>query len=307
LPKLTWGDGFYVNYDRDLTELVTAIRENGATSGVGVLAQYTYDVLGNRTAITRGNGVVTNANYDGASRLRGLAHTLVDSTFNQAYGFGYNAASQINSQSSSNSLYNWTGSYAVTRGYTSNGLNQLKTSGALNLTYDAWGNLTSDGVNSYGYDAVNQLTSGPNSATLVYDPLGRLVQTSATGIATTELGYAGDQLVVELDTSGNVLRRYVPGPEGGDDPVVWYEGSGTASRRWLLADQRGTVVAVSDATGTVVNGAPNTYDEYGVPASANQGRFQYTGQQWVREVGLYHYKARAYSPTLGRFMQELTS
>jgi RHS repeat-associated protein len=33
------------------------------------------------------------------------------------------------------------------------------------------------------------------------------------------------------------------------------------------------------------------------------GRFRYTGQIWIPELGLYHYKARAYSPTLGRFLQ----
>jgi RHS repeat-associated protein len=33
------------------------------------------------------------------------------------------------------------------------------------------------------------------------------------------------------------------------------------------------------------------------------GRFQYTGQAWIAELGLYHYKARFYSPSLGRFMQ----
>jgi RHS repeat-associated protein len=47
----------------------------------------------------------------------------------------------------------------------------------------------------------------------------------------------------------------------------------------------------------------NAYDEYGIPASTNMGRFQYTGQTWLPEVGLYYYKARMYSPTLGRFMQ----
>ncbi len=47
----------------------------------------------------------------------------------------------------------------------------------------------------------------------------------------------------------------------------------------------------------------NAYDEYGRPAPGNQGRFQYTGQMWLAEVGLYHYKARAYSPGLGRFLQ----
>ncbi|WP_294090559.1 RHS repeat-associated core domain-containing protein [Sphingomonas sp.] len=33
------------------------------------------------------------------------------------------------------------------------------------------------------------------------------------------------------------------------------------------------------------------------------GRFQYTGQKWIAELGLYDYKARMYSPTLGRFLQ----
>ena len=33
------------------------------------------------------------------------------------------------------------------------------------------------------------------------------------------------------------------------------------------------------------------------------GRFQYTGQAWIAELGLYYYKARMYSPSLGRFLQ----
>jgi len=37
--------------------------------------------------------------------------------------------------------------------------------------------------------------------------------------------------------------------------------------------------------------------------SGNLGRFQYTGQAWLPELGMYYYKARLYSPTLGRFMQ----
>jgi RHS repeat-associated protein len=35
----------------------------------------------------------------------------------------------------------------------------------------------------------------------------------------------------------------------------------------------------------------------------NSGRFQYTGQIWLDEIGMYYYKARVYSPTLGRFLQ----
>lgn len=58
---------------------------------------------------------------------------------------------------------------------------------------------------------------------------------------------------------------------------------------------------MTDASGAATN--VNSYDEYGRPASTNAGRFQYTGQTWLAEASLYHYKARAYSPALGRFMQ----
>ena len=83
--------------------------------------------------------------------------------------------------------------------------------------------------------------------------------------------------------------------------MVWYEGSGTTDRRWLHSDERGSVVAVTNSAGCTL--AINSYDEYGIPAATNLGRFQYTGQAWLPELGLYYYKARMYSPTLGRFMQ----
>ena len=91
--------------------------------------------------------------------------------------------------------------------------------------------------------------------------------------------------------------------EGRDDPLVWFEGAGVgdSARRYLFADERGSIVAVTDANGTAL--AIDSYDEYGIPAPANQGRFQYTGQAWLPELGMYYYKARMYSPTLGRFMQ----
>nr|WP_232307213.1 RHS repeat-associated core domain-containing protein [Sphingomonas sp. Y57] len=97
-----------------------------------------------------------------------------------------------------------------------------------------------------------------------------------------------------------MLRRYVH--EFGDDkPLVWYEGSGTTDKRWLSTDERGSVTAITDASGAVIN--INSYDSWGIPQSTNIGRFQYTGQTWMPEIGMYYYKARVYSPTLGRFLQ----
>jgi RHS repeat-associated protein len=92
----------------------------------------------------------------------------------------------------------------------------------------------------------------------------------------------------------------VHGP-GSDEPLVWYEGSGTSDKRWMMADERGSVVAVSNSAGAVTQ--VNKYDPDGVPDAGNAGRFQYTGQLWIAEAGIYHFKARAYHPGLGRFLQ----
>jgi RHS repeat-associated protein len=137
--------------------------------------------------------------------------------------------------------------------------------------------------------------------TAYYDTLGRLAEYD-TSISTRFL-YDGDRVTAELDNQGAVNpveRRYIWGA-GADELVAWYEGISSATRRFPVQDERASIVAVSDSTSALVG--INRYDEYGIPASTNIGRFQYTGQAFLAEAGLHHYKARAYSPTLGRFMQ----
>ncbi len=304
--RLGWGDGFYVNYDYDNAGNVTAIRENGATSGVGLLASYNYDNLGRRTAIAYGNGTGRNYEYDAVSRLSGLKIDLAGTTNDQLIGavggigtpITYTPSSQISSLTKSNDTYAWTGAVDVNRPYTTNGLNQYTSAGSTGFSYDARGNLISSGSANYTYNKLNALTSAPG-ASMYYDPLNRLVEYDTS--ASTRFYYSGDNLVAEIaNPGGAMLRRYVPGP-GTDEPIVWYEGSGTADRRFLQADERGSIVAVSDSSGSML--AINRYDEFGIPQSGNAGRFGFTGQTWFPEAGLYNYKARWYSPSMGRFMQ----
>jgi RHS repeat-associated protein len=63
------------------------------------------------------------------------------------------------------------------------------------------------------------------------------------------------------------------------------------------------VVATTDASGEVVD--RYTYSNYG--ESGTEGNagfpFRFTGQKLDPETGLYYYKARYYSPDLGRFLQ----
>jgi RHS repeat-associated protein len=292
-----WPDSFYVNYDHLVTGEVSAIRENGATSGVGVLATYGYDALGRRTSVTRGNGTTTSYSFDAMSRLTSLTQDLAGTANDLSLGLGYNPAGQIASMTRSNDSYAWTSSVDQNLAYTVNGLNQMASVAGGTLSYDARGNLSSTGSNSYSYSSENLLLTGPGT-TASYDPLLRLYET--TGSATQFYAYDGAQRVAEYRGSGAMLRRYVFGP-GDDEPLVWYEGSGTSDRRWLHADERGSVVAVTNSSGASI--ATNSYDEYGVPGSGNIGAFQYTGQVWLPDLGLYYYKARMYSSRLGRFMQ----
>ena len=61
---------------------------------------------------------------------------------------------------------------------------------------------------------------------------------------------------------------------------------------------------MTDGSGNAID--IKAYDEYGIPSDttpANAPRFGYTGQAWLPSLGMYYYKARIYSPTLGRFLQ----
>ena len=296
---VTHPDGAAFAYGYDGLGRSTSLSES-ATS----LASLVYDSQGRRSSQTRLAGVGTSYGYDAASRLVTLADDVVGTAQDLTATFGYNPASQIVSRTRSNSSF-VAPQVAAARRYAVNGLNEYVSVNNAAYSYDANGNLTNDGTTAYTYDAENRLVaaSGLLNASLGYDPLGRLYQTSAaSGAGLTRYLYDGDELVIEYDGNGVVQRRYVHGT-GSDDPLLWYEGAGIAAgaRRHLFADHQGSVIGITDASGNPIG--INSYDEWGTPGPSNQGRFQYTGQAWIGELGMYHYKARVYSPLLGRFLQ----
>ncbi|MGH6783138.1 MAG: RHS repeat-associated core domain-containing protein, partial [Sphingomicrobium sp.] len=170
-------------------------------------------------------------------------------------------------------------------------------------TWDTKGNLTSEPQSgkTYSYSSENLLKTATGGVTLGYDPALRLYET-VSGATTTRFLYDGVDAIAEYNGSNALQRRFVFDPTTGQ-PGLWYEGTGTAAtnRRFLSADERGSVISVSGSTGASLG--LNTYDEYGKPGSANLGRYQYTGQKWIGEAGLYDYKFRDYLPHLGIFAQ----
>ena|GEM_PF-3518853 len=105
-----------------------------------------------------------------------------------------------------------------------------------------------------------------------------------------------------LTHGGNLLRRYVQGA-GANEELVWYEGSGTSDRRYLVQDELGTVIAADGPSGVMTY----SYDEYGNPNVWNSPsaapRFRYAGAIMLPEARLYAMGARVYASATGRFLQ----
>jgi RHS repeat-associated protein len=298
--SLTGHAGYNAGFTYDVLGRMTYYLEGQTTPTVNI----GYDDLGRRTFTNR-LASSTTYQYDGVSRLSTLSQNFAGGVNNVSQTFAYNPASQITSVTRSNDAYAFTGHANANTGYTSNGLNQLATKGGIALVYDANGNLTGDGTSSYSYDMENRLAAStapaPAGSQLYYDPLGRLWAV-LTASSLRLSAYFGDEMIREYDgNTGTTLNSYVHGPAV-DEVLVDYQDSPTWVRRFPQADRLGSVIALADSSGNAI--AINKYDEYGLPQGANiAGRFGFTGQAWLPEIGLQYSKARMYSPALGRFLQ----
>jgi len=126
-------------------------------------------------------------------------------------------------------------------------------------TYDAKGNLTSAGTPVYVYSTKNELMQRTDTgATFYHDPLGRLDDIIG---GSQGFQYDGEHISTQiLDASPfTIQRRYVRGT-GADEPLVWYEGADFSNKRYLIVDERGSVIAVPDSSGNPIQ--INSYNEY---------------------------------------------
>ncbi|MEH0196196.1 RHS repeat-associated core domain-containing protein [Caulobacter sp. CCNWLY153] len=293
---MRWPDGYYV---------VNALDGAGRLKSVALTTNtpfvtYGFDNQGRRTSASLFNGATSSWGYDAGDRLTSLAHDLPGTAQDVSFGFAYNPAGQATSQSTSNSAYAWNAP-TVGLAATADGLNRdaaIAAAGGYGLKQ----NLINDGAGrAFGYDGESRLIrmNGPATAELEYDPLGRLSKTTING-AVTQFLYAGDKLVAEYDGAGTVLRRYAPS-YGVDEAIVWWEGADNLTPRSLHTDRQGSVIAAANYGSAQVY----TYGPYGEPGDnwSVGSRFRYTGQIALQELRLYHYKARAYDPARGWFLQ----
>jgi len=279
-----------VNYNYDNANRLTQITQGTATITIA------YDAAGRRTSLTLPNGVVTEYSYDSASQLTGITYkkagvALGDVTYEfDAAGRRLNIGGNFARTGLPQALT--TASY--------NAVNQQTGFGAQSLTYDNNGNLTSDGVNTYTWNARDQLASmtGPGlNASFQCDALGRRTGRTIGGVTISFL-YDTDNVVQEQGGSG-ATANIVAG--GLDEFFLRTDPSGAWSP---IAEGLGSVVGLADTGGMLQT--QYTYEPFGrtkISGATNAGAAQFTGRE-NDGTGLYYYRARYYSPLLQRFISE---
>jgi RHS repeat-associated protein len=173
------------------------------------------------------------------------------------------------------------------------------------LSYDANGNLTSDGTNTYTWDARNHLIaiSGGSTASFLYDGFGRRVK-KVIGGTTTQLLYDGLNPVQELNGRHNpaVIANLLTGLRV--DEYFTRTDTSTGVTSTLLADALGSTIGLVSSGGTIATSY--TYQPFGATAAGGVGNtnpYQFTGRE-NDGTGLYFYRARYYSPTFQRFVTQ---
>ena len=279
-----------ITYSYDNADRLTQITQGASTVTIA------YDAAGRRTSLTLANGLVTEYGYDAASQLTSLTYkqgatTLGDLTYEyDANGrrtkMGGSFARSITSPALSSASYN--------------SVNQQLSFGSQTLAYDLNGNLLSDDVNTYTWDARNRLVniSGPNvNASFQYDALGRRTSKTVNGNTTSFL-YDEANIVQEQSAqlgNANILNG------GIDEKFARTDSSGIWSP---LSDGLGSTLSLTDNAG--VAQSEYSYGAFGDTAQTgadSSHSAQYTGRE-NDATGLYYYRARYYSPSLQRFISE---
>jgi RHS repeat-associated protein len=195
--------------------------------------------------------------------------------------------------------------------YTPNNLNQYTQAESLGVSNGGEHEVSSYQNVAYTYRNNERLigvTGGGNNYFLAYDALGRCVKRTLNGVTTYYI-YDGEKPIVEYNSGGALVGRNVYGK--GIDEIL-HRAYGAQSY-YFQQDRNGNVTQLTDISGAIVE--QYRYDAFGAltivapngterSTSAYNNRFLFTGREYAATFGFYEYRARAYNPTLGRFMTE---
>ena len=302
----------HVGYD-NADQLTAAILKATVPPGQ-VLKRYyySYDPAGNRTA-EQIDDAVTGASYDNMNQLVSqqaggalVFKGTVSEPANVTIGGKPATVTPDNRFEGQAVVPGGTGQVAVTATDPSGNVRTStyqvsQGASSKSFTYDLNGNLTSDGSQTYTWDAEDRLVAvsqgGSALASFTYDGGGRRATKAASGVTTTYV-YDSRQFLEERSSAG-LTKRYVYGPSI-DQPLGQIADGMTT---YNVADHLGSVVRTVDSSGSPT--LTREYDPWGNPlqGSATSG-YAFTGREWDAETGLYYYRARYYQPRAASFIGE---
>jgi RHS repeat-associated protein len=279
-----------ITYGYDAANRLTTITQSGATF------TFTYDNANRPTALLYPNGTSVEYGYDAASRVASLTYKQ-GSTVLGNLTYAYDAAGR---RIEMGGTFARTSLPAPVTSTSYDAANQLTQWNGATLTYDANGNLLSDGAREYSWDARNRLQAvgGVVPASFVYDAVGRRIEASVNG-STRAFLYDGINAVQEQVggvPSANALFALAV-----DELLARTDAAGT---RTVFGDALGSTIALVNGSGALAT--RYTYDPFGAAsqsgeASANPALF--TGRE-ADDSGLFYYRARYYDPRAQRFISE---
>jgi RHS repeat-associated protein len=278
-------DRFQYTYDQDSNRLT---RTNAVNNNFNEV--YAYDNFNQLTNFSRGSHIQTWTTLDPLGNW-GSNFSDVTSSVTSTQNRGNNTQNQITSLTGTGQFASW-----VAPSYDNNG-NTVTDQFGRTLVYDAWNRLV-------------QYKSGSTVlASSSYDTLGRRIQENVT--LSRDLYYSSGWQVLEERSLGVTQFQYVWSPVY-VDALVERDG-GLVGRLYVQQDANWNLTGLVDTLGAVRE--RYAYDPYGkatildptwvTRASSLFGWiYLHQGGRLDGTTGLYNFRMRDYSPTLGRWMQE---
>jgi len=221
--------------------------------------------------------------YDNLNRLATAQSQATSGQYCWGESFGYDRYANLLSTTVTKCSA-WSLSLSV------NTNNQITNSG---FTYDASGDMTSDGTLTYTWDARNRLQSA-GGVTYTYDGDGKRVMKSSGTLYWT---LPGGTPLAETDASGNILNEYIFFA----GRIARRDSSGNVY--YYFQDQVGTSKVITTSAGVVCYDADFLpYGQEMAYINSCPQNYKFTGLERDSETGLDHTLLRKYTSSLGRWL-----
>lgn len=233
-----------------------------------------------------------------------MSRLIEQSLANKTFKYSYDANSN---RLTRNQTVNGT---ATTENYTiQSGNNRINTitQGTNSKTYSylATGQITSDGVRSYTYNAQGRsesISTGTNSSFNIYDAFGQRIQKIGSN--------AGNQTLFVYDENGQLLGEYTPQGQVIRE-YIWLENRLVGLRSYqypneilrVHTDHLGTPRAISNNQNQILWRWEG--DQFGdvLPTGNLTFPIRHAGQYYDSETGIFYNYFRDYDPVTGRYVE----